>query len=283
MENVCKGRNWGSNGFLTKPLLYLDYIKRLLTSSETPSLVNVVLMDSDTFWAVDDIKKIWNKFDCARGDKEVVLSTEMSCWVGRYCTVDDLKRWYDNVGSTPSYSPFANSGVVIGSAIKIQKMLQYVVAHNKSYYITYVKHKFDDQYAIADYALNIAPEDIQLDYHQQLLASFSINAPAVPHQDGWPFVCKNTTGHVCTSCVVWTKMLSRQGHFVLNESNCLLQRKIWPTMPLLEEMESLASDPVIWHGNGEGKGMFKQYGHAAYLCWLKRLNITDAEYLDTFG
>ena len=48
-------------------------------------------------------------------------------------------------------------------------MLEYVVAHNKSYYITYTKkHKFDDQYAIADYAIKIAPHEVALDYHQQV-------------------------------------------------------------------------------------------------------------------
>jgi hypothetical protein len=283
MKNVCSGRNWGANGYLTKPLLYLDYIRSLLSAAPEPALVNVVLMDSDTFWAVNDVSTIWNKFDCARGDKDVVLSTEMSCWVGRYCKKEDLYRWYNNTHKTPSYSPFANSGVVIGSAIKIQKMLEYVVAHNKSYYITYFKNKFDDQYAIADYAISVAPQDVALDYHQQLLASFSINAPAVPHEDGWPFVCKMRTGEVCLSCVVWTKLLSRLGHFSLDSSACLLARKYWKEMPLQEELESLAADPIIWHGNGEGKGMYKQYGHSAFLCYLKMVNMTEADHQNTFG
>ena len=56
-----------------------------------------------------------------------------------------------------------------GEVSKIQKMLEYVVAHNKSYYITYTKkHKFDDQYAIADYAIKVAPHEVALDYHQQV-------------------------------------------------------------------------------------------------------------------
>ena len=56
-----------------------------------------------------------------------------------------------------------------GEVSKIQKMLEYVVAHNKSYYITYTKkHKFDDQYAIADYAIKVAPDEVALDYHQQV-------------------------------------------------------------------------------------------------------------------
>jgi hypothetical protein len=283
MENVCKGQNWGAHGYLTKPLLYLGFIKRLLSESKNPSLVNVVLMDSDTFWAVDKVGTIWDKFDCARGGKDVVLSTEMSCWVGRYCTKEDLHRWYSNAHLTPSYSPFANSGVVIGSASKIQKMLEHVITHNKSYYIKYFKLKFDDQYAIADYAINVAPQDVALDYHQQLLASFSINAPAEPHEDGWPFVCKLRNGTVCTSCVVWTKYMSRMGHFKMDENRCLLRRHLWPGMKLEEEMETLATDPIIWHGNGEGKGMYRQYGHSAWLCYLRTSNMTEEQYLNTFG
>jgi hypothetical protein len=58
-------------------------------------------------------------------------------------------------------------------------MLSHVIINNASYYTTYIKRKFDDQLAIADYALRVAPQDIALDYHQQLLASFSIHAPGM--------------------------------------------------------------------------------------------------------
>ena len=152
--------------------------------------MHVILMDSDTFWASASLRSIWNKYDCARGDKHVVLSTEMSCWVGRYCTVDDVKKWYKDPESTPSYSPFVNSGIVMGTIDKVSKMLEHVIVNNKSYYITYIKNKFDDQYAIADYAIRVAPEDVALDYHQQLLASFTMHAAGDEADDGWPFRCK---------------------------------------------------------------------------------------------
>ncbi len=29
MENVCRGRNWGAHGYLTKPMIYLEFLKRL--------------------------------------------------------------------------------------------------------------------------------------------------------------------------------------------------------------------------------------------------------------
>ena len=96
MKNVCYGENWGKHGYLTKPLLYLNYLKSLPKVSQRGAGVYVILMDSDTFWSANSLQSIWDKFDCSRGDKEVVLSTEMSCWVGRYCTQEDLYRWFYN-------------------------------------------------------------------------------------------------------------------------------------------------------------------------------------------
>jgi len=98
----------------------------------------------------------------------VVLSTEMSCWVGRYCTQDDLYRWYNGTEKSTFFSPFANSGTVMGEVRKVIKMLDYVVQNKDKYFIMYKKLKFDDQYAIADYAISVAPEDVALDYHQQV-------------------------------------------------------------------------------------------------------------------
>jgi len=208
----------------------------------------------------------------------------MSCWVGRYCTIDDVYRWYNNTPLTPSYSPFANSGIVMGVVDKVQKMLEYVDANNKSYYITYVKNKFDDQYAIADYAISIAPQDVALDYHQQLLASFSLHAPGNPPEDGWPFRCKTRQGNISMSCPNWTNLLNRLGHFKVSQTLCVLQRNYWENMPMQVELESLAHDPVIWHGNGAGKGLYQNYGHSSMKCYLEqKLNLTVPEYTERFG
>jgi hypothetical protein len=192
MVNVCKGENWGKLGFLTKPLLYLRYIQSLIQLYPNDDLSHIILMDSDTFWSAATVNKIWNKYDCARGSKNMVLSTEMSCWIGRYCTPEDITRWYNNTKSTPSFSPYANSGVIMGDLRTVARMLDYVVVHNASYFITYTKHKFDDQFAIADYAINVAPQDVALDYRQQMSASCSIHAP------GWWVVTICT--HSTTAC-----------------------------------------------------------------------------------
>lgn len=283
MINVCKGKNWGLHGFLTKPLLYYDYIKSLPSTSPRGGGVYVILMDSDTFWATSSIEKIWNKFDCARKGKNMVISSEMSCWIGRYCVQEDMTRWYSNPSISPSYSPFLNSGVVMGLATEVAKMLNYVIVNNASYFITYHKHKFDDQYAIADYAINIAPSEVQIDYHQQLAASCAVHAVGSPPDEGWPFVCKSTNGSFYNSCRDYTNLLTRKGHFRINDTSCFAYRDSKMEMPLYEEMSTIAHDPVIWHGNGAGKRTFLSLAHSSFHCFLKKYNMTEQDHQNTFG
>jgi len=282
MKNVCAGQKW--DGFLTKPLLYLQYIKSLPSKSARGGGVYIILMDSDTFWASGSLQSVWSKFDCARGDKEMILSTEMSCWIGRYCTQADLHRYYNHTPSTPSYSPFVNSGIVMGRADVVQRMLEYVIEHSKEYHITYFRNKFDDQYAYADYALKVRPQEVTFDYHQQLLASFSMHAPGTPHEEGWPFVCKGTHGNwtneLCPSCPNWTPQLQRKGHFYVDKDDCHVKRKMWDGMPMEREVRSLAPDPVIWHGNGAGKRTYYDFGHKSVLCHLEKRGLSMKQFED---
>jgi hypothetical protein len=285
MVNVCKGKQW--KGFLTKPVLYLEFLKTLPINSARDGDNHVILMDSDTFWASRDISTIWNKYDCARGGKDVLLSTEMSCWIGRYCKVEDLQHYYNHTDATPSYSPYVNSGIVMGKITEVRKMLEYVIEHNKDYFITYFKKKFDDQYAYTDYALKVSPEAVALDYHQQLLASFSIHSPGDPYEDGWPFACKARDGdsrwshQTCPSCPNWTPLLSRHGHFKIADDSCQVSRHFWNDMPLKEELASLAPDPVIWHGNGVGKRTFYNFAHKAFLCAIGKRGMNESVYTET--
>lgn len=247
MVNVCRGENWGKLGFLTKPLKYLSFLKDISKLNS-----HAILMDSDTYWGATSIEHIWKNYDLARSGKNLVVSTEMSCWVGRYCVQSDLDRWYHSPASIPSFSPFVNSGVLMGRVDNLIKMLEFVVANNKSYFTTYGnKHKFDDQLAIADYALKVLPEEVAVDYHQLISASCSIHAPSDPPEEGWPFVCKNRNGSFSFSCNIYNNLLRRQGHFFVNSSNCLVQRNVVETMSLSTELNTLSTTPIIWHGNGK--------------------------------
>ena len=276
MENVCYGKSWRAHGFLTKPKLYSKYMRSL------PEGSYIILMDSDTFWAAADLKSIWHKFDCARGDKEVVLSTEMQCWVGKYCDAADLARWYSGLSSTPSFSPFANSGIIMGKASKVIEMLNHVVEHNEDYFVMKPKNKmaFDDQYAIADYAINIKPQDVALDYHQQLLASFSVHAPQETSKinTNWGFVCKSRNGSIDMHCPDFTGLMQRRGFFHMHKDSCSITRVIDSKTSLLEYIQTLAPDPVIWHGNGVGKRLYIPIMDKVFRCEIARRNITYEEY-----
>lgn len=251
MVNVCRGKNWGMHGFLTKPLLYVNYLRPYL-SQPNADQYHAILMDSDTFWSVDASSKVWKNYDCARQGKHLVVSTEMSCWVGRYCGQEDIDRWYKDTSIMTSYSPFVNSGVVMGKVSEIVKMLDYVVVNNRSYYTTYGrKHKFDDQYAIADYAIKVAPQVAALDYHQSISASCSIHAPGDPPDEGWPFLCRNRNGTLSFSCHIWNGPVRKQGHFSVNKDSCLAHRQVHKGMVLEQELRTLDETPLVWHGNGK--------------------------------
>ena len=284
MSNVCKGEHWGLLGFLTKPITYLGHIRRILslTRPEDRALKHIILMDSDTFWAVDSLSEVWRHFDCSRAGMDVVMSTEMSCWMGRYCNDEDIKKWYWALSSSPSYSPFANSGVIMGRMDKVAQLLSFVVENNASYWTHYgKKYKFDDQYAYADYAIRVRPGEIALDYHQQIAGSFSMHVSPIPVDEGWPFICKNSTGGH-NSCPDKTKMLTRRyNYFRLNASSCLVHRVIDEHTPFKVELQSLASDPLIWHGNGAGKEAFRDKGYSSMKCLLDERGLTMQQYDET--
>lgn len=82
MTNVGRSQAW--NGFITKPTLYLAHMRKLINDIPPEKLKDsyAILMDSDTMWATNAVATIWDKYDCARGDKDLVISSEMSCWIG---------------------------------------------------------------------------------------------------------------------------------------------------------------------------------------------------------
>ena len=284
--NSCSGRRWIE--FLTKPTAYLAYINELLSDTAYPdkSQIYVILIDSDVFWSIDSLRTIWHKYDCARGVKDIVVSTEMSCWVGQFCNQSVIDHFYPNLSSTPSYSPFVNSGVIMGSAMKVKKMLEYMLDHKSSYKTVRFKRPiiFDDQLALTDYAMRVAPNEVSLDYHQHIASTFSIHTASIPPLVNMPFACKNTTGQIDFSCNICTKKFLRDGHFYMNKDTCTVTRRFTKTMPYLTEISTLAADPAIWHGNGAGKRIYTSYSQSVYECHIKRLyNMSVAQYEVTLG
>ena len=280
MVNVCYNYvEYGKHGTLTKPLLFNDYIKKNLLQKPHSDLYYVILMDSDTYWSIDSLQRLWNLYDCARNNKNVVISSEMNCWIGRYCSEEDVQKWFPDLPYIPSYSPFLNSGIVMGKAYDVSFMLDYVINNNQSYYVqAKYKQKFDDQLAIADYALYKARENVSLDYYQLLAGNFAIHAPQINKY----FVCKSLNGTLSSNCGDYTLMMSRKGYLYVNSTTCALQRKIYPTLPFYEYLTNLSVTPALWHGNGVGKPIWKHFGVQIYDCFLKKRNITNEQFMHEY-
>lgn len=285
MANVCYGKEW--KGFLTKPSTYLRNLEEIVSDPANANTKNyALLMDSDTMWATNSLSRLWHKFDCARKSKDLVVSTEMSCWIGQYCTKENITRWYSDVSQTPSYSPFVNSGLVMGKVSALIDMLRYIIVNNGSYFL-YAPHRqnkylFDDQYAMSDYAISVAPRVSAIDYHQQLFASVAVLGHDPQTKHDMPFVCKRVSGDIDYSCMDFTARMYRNNFYVLNNSTCGIERRpILSGVPVEVSGVDLARDPAVWHGNGVGKKIYmhKLFSHAAFNCAVKRLHVTDEEYM----
>ena len=293
------------------------------TTTSTPaSNLYAILMDSDTVFSVSDISELWNKYDCAietankynnpdKLHKNILMSTETSCWIGQFCTpqnismyygtkpntVPYLNSWgthkelnkYNNIlDTTPSYSPFANSGVMMGSMNELLLMLEYVNENSNKYYL-YAPHKnnkyiFDDQYAYTDYCLNIKPSRCGLDFHQQISASVGMTFQdvLVEHDTNkLPFVCMTSNGDVSYRCPDVLSVLNRQkgGYYQFNSDTCRITRsphnEYNNNRKYAAQLLTLSPTPAIIHGNGGGKRFLygdndKHPGYQAFKCYLSK-------------
>jgi hypothetical protein len=258
MTNVCSGStiNWSLYGPLFRLGLFLKYITNLkkILNVKSRAKAYVMVMDCDAIWSVDNVAKVWERFDCARGgsmwsSKEIVMSTSTSCWAGRHCNKDDLTRWYKGLERTPSFSPFIYPSLFMGSIEKVEKMLYHILTHNSTYKVN--NNPFDIYAATTDYAVRIAPVDVALDYHQQLFAGFAVHfSGALSNRIGPGVVCKKKNGKIDRHCPDMTGTLKKQGHYAVEESSCHIKRKVLPNMLSRGELQTLAPDPVLFHGTG---------------------------------
>ena len=76
--------------------------------------------------------------------------------------------------------------------------------------------------------------------------------------------------------------MTRQGYWTFDEDTCMVKRRLWDGMPLQKELATLATDPVIWHGNGAGKKSYYHFSHQAYLCQLRKRGLSQKVYEEDF-
>jgi hypothetical protein len=281
MKNICDGRSLDHSS-LTKSIAYLEYTSSLLDDVRRMNLsridkLHVMLMDSNTFWSADNIQQIWDRYDCARGDKEILVSSEM----GYHGNSSHITRLYGKTVQAPTYSSFVNSGVIMGKAIFIEEMLRFIVAHNQSYYSHHDHDGLHDQHAISDFALRVAPGLVAIDYHQQLTGSFAVHASSrrLPSKHVSLTVCRAKNGAVDCHCQDMTIRITTlfPTYFHFNESSCSIYRDLQANMQAYQQLGNLASHPVIWQGNEEKRRTYVTLSNQAVNCWLKSSNSTNAD------
>lgn len=281
ISNVCAKLNWKALGFLTKPLKYLNYARTVLqdtASSQDEHLI--IFSDSDTFWSVDEVEKIFQRYDCARGGKELVMATESTCWVGRYCTADDMQTYYSKV-SAPSYSAFVNSGLLMGTPAALAHMFAEIVSNNGSAFIPKYQGamKYDDQMAFVQY-YHKHRDKVMLDYHQHLFGSI-VTSHKSDREHTIPFVCVKPDSPAGGdmydfNCDDQTSKVLRKGGLRLDLDTCEYHRfaeALKSEPPLYEVYRTLSKDPVIWHGNGAGKRTFQNLRPKLQWCYDKNFGL----------
>jgi hypothetical protein len=208
------GNKWNRQSdskFYAKPLNYLRYINSAIKEEEENmgrNLDNIygMLLDSDIFWSNPTIDELFQRYECVRNDRNLVVSTELNCWLGRYCKLSDIQQLYS---TTPNaYSVFVNSGAMIGTIKSIQLLLTNITESKDMYFIenSIGRRKYDDQFAVSVYALE-RPSMVALDVHQHLFATYTLldheTNQSNPKNEKWPFVCRSSDepdGEYVTTC-----------------------------------------------------------------------------------
>jgi hypothetical protein len=288
VKNACAGMHW--KGFQTKLQAYATFVQK------APPTSHALVIDADTFFnkiTEDFLSSIFSVYDCVRGQKDIVVSSEMNCWIGRYCNKDDIDHLYLNhlqSQNFSSFSPFVNSGVIIGSVKALAKMFAYATSPESLQKFRGLTRKYDDQWAITEYTTIIAPQAVALDFHQRLAGTFSIHTPFSLHDkdsyqgNNMPFVCSAKTkakanaktraaakvncpssSMVSYHCADRSKIVMRSFFFRFNESTCHLYRstnesRLVKVRPYLARaLDNFASSPMIYHGAGAGRPFFKTF------------------------
>jgi hypothetical protein len=275
--NSCHNATW--RGWRTKVTQYFNSIKRIQLkrnrSNTAENKALIMLADTDTLWSVTSVDGILEKYDCVSKDKQLVISTEVMCWVGRHCTESDIELFYSNA-SSPSYSSFINAGLSMGSPGALLNLLNFVLNSKHS---NVPNRGLDDQRGYAMYFAAF-PHLVALDYHQQLFGSavaYALNSgvvyscrtgtcePVAPYDilykssDGTFTASKIKTKNYqqCVmkhrkldkrfannskpspysfNCLVSNESSTRSGGVYLNTSNCFVLRRKFPFVGVNREM-----------------------------------------------
>ena len=245
---------WNSRStekFLTKPKNYLNHVKEAMEiekrSGRNVENAYAMIVDSDTLFSNPTANDIWQRFECVRQGKDLVVATETNCWLGRYCLPDDVNQWYRD---TPAaYSVFVNSGAMMGTLQAVRDLLVNVTVSSSQYFIDghNGQRKYDDQFAVTVYAME-RTESTVLDIRQALFGTYQIFNPQ-SEGGSWPFVCRRDDSAVTAynyNCKDLTSLATSDGVIYMDDT-CAIRRMANNTKDrvIYRIVDSLAPDPIL--------------------------------------
>lgn len=266
--------------FFNKPLYYSmwlnDTIKSLISEGKDPNDSYAILMDTDTILNARPIDELWAKFDCARKGKPVLMGGESSCWAGLQCKRRHIDRYYRPMG--PTMNSFVNGGYIMGSLPGLQEMFSFI-SNNQALFrrLWYYVPWFCDQSAFTLwYGQN--RHMAQIDDYQQVFSTLSVYMPSDTVDKRSTYVCRShenmTAVWMHCSHVLYPIQL-----FTVDPDTCLVSIHAAlitnATSHLLPYVGTMSPDPVVFHGNAEGKHVLGKLEKKTKACLLQKYNFSS--------
>lgn len=269
-SSICEGKPTDQK--MMKAFYTLQYVKENANKLCDISQNYVLVLDTDMWWNSNSLSKLWTVYDNERKNKDVLVSSQDYCWIGRNCKREDFQDYFPNPSHEDSdpYSMFYNAGAIMGSFAKVGKMFKWMVDQGDLFGVQYPKgNLYDEQYAVTAYSTTVHPEDVQLDIKQALAAIPSI----ISQNNNWHNYlfgrrCKEVVS--CRSSKMSMNTVLLPNHCVLlscphdmiitDSNSCLLTRNLTAYLDHNSKIDRLEPFPLMFHFAGDTKRM----GHEAY-------------------
>ena len=175
VQNVCEGLDWG--GTIMKPRQVIEYMETLLAAGAMPDDLIMFVDGADALFNLGSTQELVAAYKTAAAEKPILVSTELTCWVGDFCSISTASLLYplDRLG--PTRSNYVNAGAFMGP---IQDLMQYLHA----VVIYYDQERaarggyMDDQMAFAHLATSYEwRQSVALDTTWQVFGSLLVAKP----------------------------------------------------------------------------------------------------------
>ena len=285
--NVCANLTWHGYGWKLKQFAkYAAELASRVPRSKDKCEPVLLLLDGN------DV--ILNKHVSARElerrfrayGKQVLFSSETTCWVGRICSDKDIAAYYSHPGFDGStVSPYINSALM-GTAAALAEVLHTVAAAEND------TDTFDDQKALTELMSGrlASRYSIGVDTRQAIFGSTVWSQPYPSHCPQFmrathlALSCFDSTSrvhktHGCCSNLDLSMGMQRAmfgiGSITGPEPCDIFRSKhdmtpdffgVGANLHIPDAHRTLHGHPFLWHGNGPGKKVWRMLRDQAHLC-----------------